>query len=118
MIYPNLSGDFAVYTSGFQPEADEIMNSSLFLNALDVALDENKNIYVVDNLNSDVTVFNSQGDYFKKAGYGPDSLKIMLEPCAAAVDKRGVLYVCDRGNSSIYRYQLSNSLDEDIKPED
>jgi len=94
------------------------MNSSLFLNALDVALDENKNIYVVDNLNSDVTVFNSQGDYFKKAGYGPDSLKIMLEPCAVAVDKRGVLYVCDRGNSSIYRYQLSNSLDEDIKPED
>ena len=118
MIYPNLSGDFAVYTSGFQPEADEIMNSSLFLNALDVALDENKNIYVVDNLNSDVTVFNSQGDYFKKAGYGPDSLKIMIEPCAVAVDKRGVLYVCDRGNSSIYRYQLSNSLDEDIKPED
>ena len=118
MIYPNLSGDFAVYTSGFQPEADEIMNSSLFLNALDIALDENKNIYVVDNLNSDVTVFNSQGDYFNKAGYGPDSLKIMLEPCAVAVDKRGVLYVCDRGNSSIYRYQLSNSLDEDIKPED
>ena len=94
------------------------MNPSLFSNALDVALDENKNIYVVDNLNSDVTVFNSQGDYFKKAGYGPDSLKIMLEPCAVAVDKRGVLYVCDRGNSSIYRYQLSNSLDEDIKPED
>ena len=118
MIYPNLSGDFAVYTSGFQPEADEIMNSSLFLNALDVALDENKNIYVVDSFNSDVTVFNAQGDYFKKAGYGPDSLKIMVEPCAVAVDKRGVLYVCDRGNSSIYRYKLSNSLDEEIKPED
>ena len=118
MIYPNLSGDFAVYTSGFQPEADDIMNSSWFLNALDIALDENKNIYVADNLNSDVTVFNSQGDYFKKAGYGPDSLKIMLEPCAVAVDNRGVVYVCDRGNSSIYRYQLSNSLDEDIKTED
>ena len=118
MIYPNLSGDFAVYTSGFQPEADDIMNSSWFLNALDIALDENKNIYVADNLNSDVTVFNSQGDYFKKAGYGPDSIKIMLEPCAVAVDNRGVVYVCDRGNSSIYRYQLSNSLDEDIKTED
>ena len=77
-----------------------------------------KNIYVVDNLNSDVTVFNSQGDYFKKAGYGSDSLKIMIDPCAVAVDKRGVVYVCDRGNSSIYRYQLSNNLDEDIQPED
>ena len=26
-ISPNLSGDFAIYTSGFQPEVDDIMNS-------------------------------------------------------------------------------------------
>ena len=84
----------------------------------DIALDENKNMYVVDNVNSDVTVFDSKGDYFKKAGYGQDSLKLMTEPCAVAVDQRGVLYVCDRANGSIYRYQLSNSLDEDITPED
>ena len=118
MIYPNLSGDFAIYTSGFQPEADEVMDPAWFTNALDIALDENKNMYVVDNVNSDVTVFDSKGDYFKKAGYGQDSLKLMIEPCAVAVDQRGVLYVCDRANGSIYRYQLSNSLDEDITPED
>ena len=118
MIYPNLSGDFAIYTSGFQPEADEVMDPAWFTNALDIALDENKNMYVVDNVNSDVTVFDSKGDYFKKAGYGQDSLKLMIEPCALAVDQRGVLYVCDRANGSIYRYQLSNSLDEDITPED
>ena len=118
MIYPNLSGDFAIYTSGFQPEVDEVMNPAWFANALDIALDENKNMYVVDNVNSDVTVFDSKGDYFKKAGYGQDSLKLMTEPCAVAVDQRGVLYVCDRANGSIYRYQLSNSLDEDITPED
>ena len=118
MIYPNLSGDFAIYTSGFQPEADEVMDPTWFTNALDIALDENKNMYVVDNVNSDVTVFDSKGDYFKKAGYGQDSLKLMIEPCALAVDQRGVLYVCDRANGSIYRYQLSNSLDEDITPED
>ena len=118
MIYPNLSGDFAIYTSGFQPEADEVMDPTWFINALDIALDENKNMYVVDNVNSDVTVFDSKGDYFKKAGYGQDSLKLMIEPCALAVDQRGVLYVCDRANGSIYRYQLSNSLDEDITPED
>ena len=118
MIYPNLSGDFAVYTSGFQPETDDIMDPSWFTNAVDIALDDNKNIYVVDDVNSDVTVFNSYGDYFKKAGYGQDSLKIMSEPCAVAVDQRGVLYVCDRENSAIYRYQLSNNLDEDITPED
>ena len=118
MIYPNLSGDFAIYTSGFQPEADEVMDPAWFTNALDIALDENKNMYVVDNVNSDVTVFDSKGDYFKKAGYGQDSLKFMAEPCAVAVDQRGVVYVCDRVNGSIYRYQLSNSLDEDITPED
>ena len=118
MIYPNLSGDFAIYTSGFQPEADEVMDPAWFINALDIALDENKNMYVVDNVNSDVTVFDSKGDYFKKAGYGQDSLKLMIEPCALAVDQRGVVYVCDRANGSIYRYQLSNSLDEDITPED
>ena len=118
MIYPNLSGDFAVYTSGFQPEADDIMDPSWFTNAVDIALDDNKNIYVVDDINSDVTVFNSYGDYFKKAGYEQDSIKVMSEPCAAAVDQRGVLYVCDRESSSIYRYQLSNNLDEDITPED
>ena len=73
---------------------------------------------VVDNVHSDVTVFNSQGDFFKKAGYGEDSLKLMIEPCAVTVDQRGVLYVCDRGGGSIHRYQLSNSLDEDITPED
>ena len=118
MIYPNLSGDFAVYTSGFQPEADDIMDPLWFTNALDIALDNNRNMYVVDDSNRDITVFNSYGDYFKKAGYGQDSLQLMVEPCAVAVDQRGILYVCDRGNSSIYRYQLSNNLDEDIKPED
>ena len=118
MIYPNLSGDFAVYTSGFQPEADDIMDPLWFTNALDIALDNNRNIYVVDDSNRDITVFNSYGDYFKKAGYGQDSLQLMVEPCAVAVDQRGILYVCDRGNGSIYRYQLSNNLDEDIKPED
>ena len=118
MIYPNLSGDFAVYTSGFQPEADDIMDPLWFTNALDIALDNNRNMYVVDDSNRDITVFNSYGDYFKKAGYDQDSLQLMVEPCAVAVDQRGILYVCDRGNSSIYRYQLSNNLDEDIKPED
>ena len=118
MIYPNLSGDFAVYTSGFQPEADDIMDPLWFTNALDIALDNNRNMYVVDDSNRDITVFTSYGDYFKKAGYDQDSLQLMVEPCAVAVDQRGILYVCDRGNSSIYRYQLSNNLDEDIKPED
>ena len=71
MISPNLSGDFAVYTSGFQPEADDIMNPAWFLNAVDIAVDINRNSYIVDQQNSDITVFNFNGSFFKKAGYVP-----------------------------------------------
>ena len=49
MISPNLSGDFAVYTSGFQPEADDIMNPAWFLNAVDIAVDNNRNSILLIN---------------------------------------------------------------------
>jgi DNA-binding beta-propeller fold protein YncE len=81
-------------------------------------LDKNKNIYVVDKGGEVVTVFNSNGEYFKKAGLVGDSLSILNNPVAVAIDDRGVLYVCNDGDSSIYRFKLSNSLDEDLKPED
>ena len=118
MISPNLGGDFAIYTSGFQPEADDIMNPSLFLNPVDIAVDNNRNSYIVDQQNSDITVFNFKGDFFKKAGYIDESDKIMSNPVAATVDDRGVLYVCDSEHGAIYRFKLSNLLDEDLNPED
>ena len=118
MISPNLSGDFAIFTSGFQPEADDIMDPLWFLNAVDIAVDNNRNSYIVDQLNSDITVFNSNGAFYKKAGYKNDSMKIMENPVAVTVDDRGVLYVCDSDHGAIYRFKLSNSLNEDIIPED
>ena len=120
MIFPNLSGDFAIYTSGFQPEADDVMNPELYAMPVDVAVDNSRNIYIADQANSDITVFNSYGDFFKKAGYDSvdDSLSILNEPVAVTVDQRGVVYVCDKGDGAIYRFKLSNTLDEDITPED
>ena len=118
MISPNLGGDFAIYTSGFQPEADDIMNPLLFLNPVDIAVDNNRNSYIVDQQNSDITVFNFKGDFFKKAGYIDGADKILSNPVAATVDERGVLYVCDSEHGAIYRFKLSNSLDEDLNPED
>ena len=118
MISPNLSGDFAVYTSGFQPEADEIMDPSIFSNAVDIAVDNNRNSYIVDRINADVTVFDSYGSFFKKAGYKDSVVKIMNEPVAVAVDQRGILYVCDINKSAIYRFKLSNTLNEDLAQED
>jgi len=68
----------------------------------------------------DVSVFNTNGKFFKKAGYASkeDTVSIMNEPVAVTVDQRGVVYVCDQGDGAIYRFKLSNSLDEDLKPED
>ena len=119
-ISPNLSGDFAIYTSGFQPEVDDIMNSDMFNLPTDVAIDNNMNTYVVDQMNRDVTVFTSGGDFFKKAGYNDtdNSLSMLNEPVAAAVDQRGVLYVCDKGDGAIYRFKLSNTLNDEIILED
>ena len=73
---------------------------------------------IVDRINADVTVFDSHGSFFKKAGYKDGLVKIMNEPVAAAVDQRGILYVCDMNKSAIYRFKLSNTLNEDLEQED
>ena len=116
MVVPNYSGDFAIFTSGFQPGVSDIMNPDQYIDPIDVAVDEDKNIYVVDQDQMQVKVFNSQGNFFKEIEYysQEDSIKIMIKPVAIAVDKRGVVYVCDEGAKSIHRFKLSNSLDEDI----
>ena len=118
MLIPNLSGDFATYPSGFQPNADDIMNVQSYNYLSDVYLDKNKNIYAVGKEDNEVFVFNSQGEYFKSAGNIGDTLSILKTPVAVAVDERGVLYVCNSGDSTVHRFKLSNSLDEDLTSED
>ena len=81
-------------------------------------LDKNKNIYAVGKEDNEVFVFNSQGEYFKSAGNIGDTLSILNTPVAVAVDERGVLYVCNSGDSTVHRFKLSNSLDEDLETED
>ena len=120
MIIPNTSGDYTTYSSGFNPVADDIMDSTLFVSPMDVAVDKDRNIYVVDSTNGDVSVFSANGKFFKKAGYASkeDTVSIMNKPVSVTVDKRGVVYVCDKEDGAIYRFKLSNTLGEDIKTED
>jgi hypothetical protein len=42
----------------------------------------------------------------------------MNKPVSVTVDKRRVVYVCDKEDGAIYRFKLSNTLGEDIKTED
>ena len=116
MVVPNYSGDFATFTSGFQPGVNDIMNSGQYMRLVDVAVDNNKSVYVVDQIQAEIKVFNSQGDFFKNIKYysEQDSINIMNKPVAVTVDNRGVVYVCDEVDKTIYRFKLSNNLNEDI----
>ncbi len=120
MIIPNYSGDFATFNSGFEPGVNDIMDASQFGEVVDISVDNDKNVYIVDVEQKEVTIFNSKGNFFKNIQYTVrgDSSFIMNAPVAITVDDRGILYVCDEADKSIYRFKLSNNLDEDIIIED
>ena len=120
MIIPNYSGDFATFNSGFEPGVNDIMDASQYGEVVDISVDNDKNVYIVDVEQKEVKVFNSKGNFFKNIQYtiGADSSFIMNAPVAITVDDRGILYVCDEADKSIYRFKLSNNLDEDIIIED
>ena len=86
MVVPNYSGDFAIFTSGFQPGVSDIMSPEQYVEPIDVAVDEDKNIYVVDQDQMQVKVFNSKGNFFKEIKYysQEDSTKIMTKPVAVS----------------------------------
>ena len=57
------------------------------------------------------TLFTEIGEFYKV------EIKGTLEkPRAVTVDSRGVIYICDTPTSSIFRYRLSNQLDENLNP--
>jgi DNA-binding beta-propeller fold protein YncE len=108
----------------------------------DVAVDQNQFVYVANTGSQEIQVYNTSGMFFLKAGVesmtidtsywvvsGNDSSLVdtfyvkeshgdLISPRAITVDNRGMIYVCDPAQSSIFRYQLSNQLDEDLQPLD
>jgi hypothetical protein len=118
MIKPNLSGDFATFTSGFQPNSDDIMNSTVYNQFSDVFVDNSRNVYAVDKKENVIHVFNSNGQFFKSIDLLNNNIPLLNSPSAVAVDERGVVYVCNSGDNTIHRFKLSNSLDEDLTSED
>ncbi len=143
-IYPDFSKGYLDYLSAFQLFKHDIMDLGRFSAPRDVAVDDNQMIYVSNSGAREIQVFNSNGSFFKKAGileyrvdrelgYPSDSLAVvvdsteyfylveetglLLNPAGITVDDRGVIYVCDPDQSSIFRFRLSNVLDEDLQPE-
>lgn len=139
-IRPSLSGTYAIYPAVFQPEINDIMDLFRFSKPADVAVDGNQFVYVANSNAQEIQVFNSEGQFFRKAGietttidtilyviHGSDTVAVdtfltleekgfILEPEALAVDSRGILYICDTETGRILRYRLSNQLDENLVP--
>tara|TARA_B100000959_G_scaffold142386_1_gene149445 strand:- start:230 stop:499 length:270 start_codon:yes stop_codon:yes gene_type:complete len=61
-------GAGTVYQSVFQESINEIMDLFRFGSPADVAVDLNQNIYVANAESQEIQVFNSNGQFFKKAG--------------------------------------------------
>ncbi len=75
-----------------------------FQRPTDLAIDASgKKIYVVDSLNNLVSVFNRKGKYQFSFGAnkGPGGL---LRPFGVTTDRKGFVYVSDRGNHRIVKY--------------
>ena len=81
------------------------MTPGFFITPQGSELDASGNIYVAESTKDSVYKFNSFGD--KLIGFGGPS--IFSEPYAVAFFDK-ILYVADRGNNRILRFQLSTDI--------
>jgi|TARA_B100001964_G_scaffold26365_1_gene26237 hypothetical protein len=140
-IQPKTEGDYSIYPFAVEWEGNDIMDTTRFFYPEDIAVDQNQMVYIANTDAQEIQVFNSHGDFFKKAGveyitvdttitiftsptdssivdtfYTKEIKGILEKPRAVTVDSRGVIYICDTPSSSIFRYRLSNQLDENLNP--
>jgi len=66
-----------------------------------IALDTSGNIYVADNLNSRIQIFNSAGTFLRKFGSLGTADGQFNGPKSVTLDSSGNIYVTDRGNNRI-----------------
>ncbi|MBH31003.1 MAG: hypothetical protein CMG71_03310 [Candidatus Marinimicrobia bacterium] len=141
-IRPVSAGGYTTYPSVFQQGSHDIMDLWRFLKPADIAVDQKQQVYVANTLADEIQIFNSNGSFFMKAGVkealvdttiwvysdGDSALVdtfltverpgILDAPRGLAVDERGIIYICDTVNSRIVRYRLSNTVDENIIPDE
>ena len=137
-IQPKTEGDYSIYPFAVEWEGNDIMDTTNFPFPEDIAVDQNQMVYVANTNAQEIQVFNSHGGFFKKAGveyitvdttmtsqidssivdtfYTKEIKGVLEKPRSVTVDSRGVIYICDTPSSSIFRYRLSNQLDENLNP--
>jgi DNA-binding beta-propeller fold protein YncE len=99
------SQDFTGYENNLTPAASDIMTPGFFISPQGSEIDASGNIYVAESSRDSVYKFNSFGD--KLIGFGGPT--VFSEPYAVAYFDK-ILYVADRGNNRILRFQLSTDI--------
>ena len=105
-------------TKGEAGEWDEASGTHLFSEPNDVALDSNGNIYVAQGHGGDtprVLKFSSTGEFIAQwgsRGYGPGEF---VAAHAIEIDANDVLYVADRENMRIQRFDTNGNLLRELK---
>lgn len=106
-LYDNVKG---TYNPKFLPGDDvDILNKQLGTPA-DVAVDPNKNVYVVDDTKDSLYKFTSIGQYKRESFGGNGSGTNQLNRPRGVSFFNKVLYIADTGNNRIVRYKLSTDL--------
>lgn len=99
------SQEFTGYQNNLNPNESDMMTPGYFISPQGSEIDASGNIYVAESLKDSVYKFNSFGD--KLIGFGGPN--VFNEPFAVAYFDK-ILYVADRGNNRILRFQLSTDI--------
>jgi len=67
-IRPLTAGTYTTYPSVFQQGTNDIMDLYRFSNPNDIAVDNKQFVYVSNTDEQEIQVFNSEGQFFQKAG--------------------------------------------------
>lgn len=106
-VYDNLKG---TYNPKFVPEDNvDILNVQIGT-PVGVTVDNNKNVYVVDNTKDSLYKYTSLGKLKSESfgGTGSGTNQLYIPEGVSFFDK--VLYIADTGNNRIVRYKLSTDL--------
>ncbi len=106
---PKYPGDIFAYEKVLELRADPEVEGSMLLDPHHVTLDSDGNIYVVDEGDMSIVMFDSAGMFlrrFGREGYGPGEFRGIGLPHVSG----GNLYALDRWQDRITRFRLGGEL--------
>ncbi|MBV6477783.1 MAG: hypothetical protein HGGPFJEG_00527 [Ignavibacteria bacterium] len=106
-LFNNTKG---TYDPKFFPESDVDILSRAVGTPVGVCVDNNKNVYVVDNTYDSLYKFSSAGKFKNESFGGTGSGENQLRGPRGVSFFDKVLYIADTGNNRIVRYKLSTDL--------